>query len=134
MSKQDRQWRSTENNGLSQKVFSHPHKAGSQLKNYNSNMLPSLPLERKDYKRDDLARASVKLRDPQGQQGSPPAPKPLKRTAAQAGLSAGPPIPEELLRKLKVVLGLLPESELKWYNVCTKIANIAVPNGYQDVV
>ena len=96
-------------------------------------MLPSLPLERKDYKRDDLAHASVKLRDPQGQHGSPPAPKPLKRTAAQAGLIAGPPIPEELLRK--VVLGLLPErahSELKWYNVCTKIANIAVPNGYQE--
>ena len=93
-----------------------------------------MPLERKDYKRDDLARASVKLRDPQGQHGSPPAPKPLKRTAAQAGLIAGPPIPEELLRK--VVLGLLPErahSELKCNNVCTKIANIAVPNGYPDV-
>ena len=97
-------------------------------------MLPSLPLKRKDYKRDDLARASVKLRDPQGQHGSPPARKPLKRTAAQAGLIAGPPIPEELLRE--VVLGLLPErahSELKCNNVCTKIANIAVPNGYPDV-
>ena len=53
-------------------------------------MLPSLPLDRKDYKRDDLARASVKLRAPQGQHGSPFAPKPLKRTAAQAGLIAGP--------------------------------------------
>ena len=97
-------------------------------------MLPSLPLERKDYKRDDLARASVKLRDPQGQHGSPPAPKPLKRTAAQAGLIAGPPIPEELLRK--VVLGLLPErvhNELKCNAICTKIANIAIPNGYPDV-
>ena len=97
-------------------------------------MLPSLPLERKDYKRDDLAGASVKLRDPQGQPKSPHAPMRLKRTAAQAGLIAGPPVPEGLLRP--VVLGLLPErahSELKWYNVCTKIANIAVPNGYQDV-
>ena len=58
----------------------------------------------------------------------------LKRTAAQAGLTAGPPVPEELLRK--VVLGLLPErahSEFNCNNVCTKIANIAVPNGYQDV-
>ena len=58
----------------------------------------------------------------------------LKRTAAQAGLIAGPPVLEGLLRQ--VVLGLLLErahSELKWYNVCTKIANIAVPNRYQDV-
>ena len=86
-------------------------------------MLPSQPLERKDYKRDDLARASVKLRDPQGQHGSPPAPKPLKRTAAQAGLSAGPLSQKGLLRQ--VVMGLLPErahSEPMWYNVCTKIA------------
>ncbi|KAL3146223.1 hypothetical protein ABBQ32_002924 [Trebouxia sp. C0010 RCD-2024] len=97
-------------------------------------MLPSLPLERKDYKRDHLARASVNLRHPQGQHGSPPASKPLKRTAAQAGLIAGPPTPEELLRK--VVLGLLPErahSERECNNVCTKIANIAIPNGYPDV-
>ena len=97
-------------------------------------MLPSLPLERKDYKRDDLARASVKLRDPQGQHGSPPAPKPLKRTAAQAGLIAGPPFPEELLCS-KVVMGLLPErahSEPMWYNVCTKIANTAMANGHQN--
>ncbi|DBA98980.1 TPA: hypothetical protein ACH3X1_014319 [Trebouxia sp. C0004] len=76
-------------------------------------MLPSLPLERKDYKRDDLARASVKLRDPQGQHGSPPAPKPLKRTAAQAGLSAGPPIPEELLRKRFFKEQRMSESETK---------------------
>ena len=58
----------------------------------------------------------------------------LKRTAAQAGLSAGPPVPEGLLRQ--VVLGLLPErahSELKRSSVCTKIANIAEPNGYPDV-
>ncbi|KAL3163327.1 hypothetical protein ABBQ32_009717 [Trebouxia sp. C0010 RCD-2024] len=148
VSKQDRQWRSTENYGLSQKVCStvqsslrkcidriwlfcvspdipvdrchplqlscdalatgsvkvirrtHPHKAASQLKNHNSNMLPSLPLECKDYKRDDLAHASVKLRDPQGQPRSPPAPMRLKRTAAQAGLIAGPPIPEGLLRQM----------------------------------
>ncbi|KAL3150151.1 hypothetical protein ABBQ32_000015 [Trebouxia sp. C0010 RCD-2024] len=75
-------------------------------------MLPSLPLECKDYKQDDLAHASVKLRDPQGQPRSPPAPMRLKRTAAQAGLIAGPPIPEGLLRQ---------------------IANIAIPNGYPDV-
>ncbi len=96
-------------------------------------MLPSLPLERKDYKRDDLARASVKLRDPQGQPRSPPAPMRLKRTAAQAGLSAGPPVPEGLL--CQVVMGLLPErahSEPMWYNVCTKIANTAVANGHQN--
>ena len=96
-------------------------------------MLPSLPLERKDYKRDDLARASVKLRDPQGQPRSPPAPMRLK--VAQAGLSAGPPVSEGLLRQ--VVMGLLPErahSKPMWYNViCTKIANTAGANNHQNV-
>ena len=96
-------------------------------------MLPSLPLECKDYKRDDLACALVKLRDPQGQPRSPSAPMRLKRSAAQASLSAGPFVPEGLL--CQVVMGLLPErahSEPMWYNVCTKIANTAVANGYQN--
>ena len=57
-----------------------------------------------------------------------------KRTAAQAGLSAGPHVPKELLRQ--VVMGLQParaEHEPMWSSICTKIANTAVANGYQDV-
>ncbi len=80
---------------------------------------------------DELARALAKLRGHKQRQTLPAA-RP-KRTAAQAGLSAGPPVPEELLRK--VVMGLRPEranSEPMWFSICTKIANIATANGYQD--
>ncbi|DBA90765.1 TPA: hypothetical protein ACH3X1_003972 [Trebouxia sp. C0004] len=84
-------------------------------------MLPSLPLECKDYKRDDLAHAPVKLRDPQGQPRSPPAPTRLKWTAAQAGLIAGPP-------SQKDCCALLP------WAFCLRehTANSSVPNGYQE--
>ena len=80
---------------------------------------------------DELAKALAKLRG-RKQRQTLPAARP-KRTAAQAGLSAAPPVPEELLRK--VVMGLRPEranSEPMWYSICTKIANIATANGYQD--
>ncbi len=43
---------------------------------------------------DNLAHALSKLRGPQGQPTSPLAAMRLKRTAAQAGLSAGPPVQE----------------------------------------
>ena len=61
-----------------------------------------------------------------------PAARP-KQTAAQAGLSARPPVPEELLRKVVMSLRLVrADSEPMWFSVCTQIANIAVANGYQD--
>lgn len=81
---------------------------------------------------DDLARALAKLRGRKKRQTLPAACS--KRTAAQAGLSAGPPVPEALLRQ--VVMGLQParaENEPMWFSVCTKIANTAIANGYQDV-
>ena len=81
---------------------------------------------------DELARALAMLRGAKGSPKSPPAAR-QKRTAAQAGLSAGPPVPEGLLRQ--VVMGLQPEradNEPMWFSVCTKIANTAVANGYQD--
>ena len=81
---------------------------------------------------DDLARALAKLRGRKKRQTLPAACS--KRTAAQAGLSAGPPVPEGLLRQ--VVMGLQParaENEPMWFSVCTKIANTAIGNGYQDV-
>ena len=97
-------------------------------------MLPSLPLERKDYKRDDLARASVKLRDPQGQHGSPPAPKPLKRTAAQAGLIVGPL--QGLFKEQRTIKDLLkednPELYQQQFNTRDQL-DIAISNGGQHL-
>ena len=81
---------------------------------------------------DELARALAKLRGRKKRQTMPAACS--KRTAAQAGLSAGPLVPEELLRQ--VVMGLQParaENEPMWFSICTKIANTAIANGYQDV-
>ena len=81
---------------------------------------------------DELARDLAKLRGRKNRQTLPAACS--KRTAAQAGLSAGPLVPEELLRQ--VVMGLQParaENEPMWFSICTKIANTAIANGYQDV-
>ena len=80
---------------------------------------------------DELARALAQLRGRKKRQTMPAACS--KRTAAQAGLSAGPLVPEELLRQ--VVMGLQParaENEPMWFSICTKIANTAIANGYQD--
>ncbi|DBA82598.1 TPA: hypothetical protein ACH3X1_006847 [Trebouxia sp. C0004] len=106
-------------------------------------MLPSLPLERKDYKRDDLARASVKLRDPQGQHGSPPAPKPLKRTAARASLIAGPlskpslnPKPQGLFKEQRTIKDLLKEDNPELYHQQFNTRDqldIAISNGGQHL-
>ena len=81
---------------------------------------------------EQLARALAKLRGCKKRQSLPAACS--RRTAAQAGLSAGPLVHEELLRQ--VVMGLQParaENEPMWFSICTKIANTAIANGYQDV-
>ena len=78
---------------------------------------------------EQLARAVAKLRGSKKRQTLPVAYS--KRTASQAGLSAGPPVPEELLRQ--VVMGLQParaDSEPMWFSICTKIANTAIASGY----
>lgn len=81
---------------------------------------------------DELARALAKLRGRKKRQTLPAACS--KKTAVQAGLSADLPVPEELLRQ--VVMGRQParaENEPMWFSICTKIANTAIANGYQDV-
>lgn len=80
---------------------------------------------------DELVQALAKLR---GRLSHTSRAARVKKTAAQAGLSAGPAVSEALLRK--VVMGLKREravSKPSWYAVCTKLANIAVANGYKDV-
>lgn len=75
-------------------------------------------------------RSLAQLQGPQGPRRSPPAGR-LKRTAAQAGLSAGLHAPEELRRQ--VVRGMKlarTDSALMWFNVCTNIANATVANAY----